>query len=474
MPLNPRPAEESDPNGDIVSNAVASRKGRWPAATVTFLTALYALGYLYWERSDWGSAELRDLIGNVAFMPLNVAVVIFNALASRSPVLDPGVRRALRLLAIGGAMVFIGNAISVTYLTVLHQNPTVSWADPFYLTDSLFTLAALLTFPLARRTRLERWKFVLDAAMVLVGGGVAIWYFSVRPTAAAEDNGVVVTAVAYAYPLASMLLLLGITTVLLRRPVDGNRLAFGLLVGGTLVSIIADLTFNWVTLMVGGRSAAWTDAVYLICYVMLIGSAERYYRRPVAITHSGPGGAPAGTAAEPAALPRRGLHLRPALHRGHRAVGRAGERPGHRGAPGHRARRGPPAPGRPGERAAPRRDGRPPERGAVPVAGAALLRRHHRHQGRRRDAVRQPLGRAGVRLRSLRADRPGAVRAAAPRGPRPRRRFLRRGGRGAGRHRPGGVALPPARRLVAPRRDCWRPTSCTTRRCAASCSTRAT
>ena len=81
-------------------------------------------------------------------------------------------------------MVFIGNAISTWYVMALHQNPPVSWADPFYLSDSLLILAALLSFPLARRTRLERWKFLLDAAMVLVGGAVAIWYFSIRPTAA--------------------------------------------------------------------------------------------------------------------------------------------------------------------------------------------------------------------------------------------------------------------------------------------------
>ncbi len=285
MPLIPRPAGGSDSYGGPVSNSVKAAKRRWPVATVTFLTAIYALGYLFWERSDWGSPGLRDLIGNVAFMPLNAVVVVLNALAARSTVLDPRVRRALRLLAIGSAMVFIGNTISTTYLILLHENPTVSWADPFYLSDSLFTLAALFTFPLARRTRLERWKFVLDAAMVLVGGGVAIWYFSVLPTAAAKDHGTVVTAFAYAYPLASMLLLLGITTVLLRRPVDGNRLAFGLLISGVLVSIIADLTFTLVTLMVGGRTAGWTDAVYLVCYLMLIGSAECYYRRPVANRH---------------------------------------------------------------------------------------------------------------------------------------------------------------------------------------------
>ena len=284
MPPNPRPATGTEPLGGVVLEPIGSPRGRWPAATVTFLTALYALGYLVWERGTWGSAELRDLIGTVAFMPLNVAIVILNALASRSPVLDPGVRRALRLLAIGGAMVFIGNTISVIYLIALHDNPTVSWADPFYLADSLFTLAALLAFPLARRTRLERWKFVLDAAMVLVGGGVAIWYFSVRPTAAAEDNGVVVTALAYAYPSPACSWCSASPPSCLRRPVDGNRLAFGLLVGGVLVSIIADLTFTFVTLMVGGRTTGWTDAVYLLCYLMLIGSAERYYRRPVAIS----------------------------------------------------------------------------------------------------------------------------------------------------------------------------------------------
>jgi diguanylate cyclase (GGDEF)-like protein/PAS domain S-box-containing protein len=282
MPRNPRPATGQDPRGGSVQDPVARARRRWPALYVTFFTAIYALAYFFWERGDWGSAAVRDLVGNVAFMPLNIAVVFLNALAATNTVLDPRVRQALRLLAIGGALVFVGNTISVIYLMVFNENPAISWADPFYLTDSLFTLAALLTFPLARRTRLERWKFGLDAAMVLVGGGVVIWYFSVLPTAAAQDGGVVVTSLAFAYPLAGMLLLLGIATVLLRRPVDGNRLAFGLLVSGVLVSIIADLTFNFVTLMVGGRSASWTDAVYLLCYVMLIGSAELYYRRPVA------------------------------------------------------------------------------------------------------------------------------------------------------------------------------------------------
>ncbi len=259
-----------------------SKVARLPVGSVAFATALYAVLYLVWEQSHWGSATMRDVIGNVAFMPLNLSVMTLFALASRQDVLDPGVRRALRLLALGGAMVFTGNAISTGYVMTLHDSPQVSWADLFYLTDSLLTLTALLAFPLARRTRPERRKLLLDGAMVLVGGGVAIWYFSVRPTAAAQGSSLVVNLLAFAYPLASMLILFGVTTVLLRRPIDGNRWAFGLLVTGVSVGVVADLTFNLVQLEAGSRSASWADGVFLVCYVMLIASAETYWRRPVA------------------------------------------------------------------------------------------------------------------------------------------------------------------------------------------------
>jgi diguanylate cyclase (GGDEF)-like protein/PAS domain S-box-containing protein len=275
-------------SGDLAISTDAPPRRRFPALTAAAVTLLYAIAYLVWERNDWGTPVIRNLVSNVAFMPLNLAVATLGLLASRSTVLDPGVRRALRFLAIGSAMVFIGNTISTWYLMVLHQNPPVSWADLFYLSDSLLILAALLSFPLARRTRLERWKFVLDAAMVLVGGAVAIWYFSIRPTAGATENSsLVITLLAFAYPLVSMLVLLGVTTVVLRRPTDGNRVAFGLLVGAVFISVVADLTFNLFSLETGGRTASIIDGAYLVCYVLLIAGAELYYRRPVPRAVSG-------------------------------------------------------------------------------------------------------------------------------------------------------------------------------------------
>ncbi len=248
---------------------------------VTMVTILYAFTYLVWERGGWGSAELRALLGNVAFMPLNLTVAVLCFLAASRTVLDTGVRRALRFVGTGCLMVFIGNGISAGYLLALGQSPTVSWADAFYLADSFLMLAALLSFPMARRIRMEKLKFALDTAIVLIGGAVAIWYFTVLPTQAAEEGAVTNAVLAFAYPLASLLVLYGATTVLLRGPLDGNRLAFRLLMIGILTSIFADLSFDLVLLEVGIRSAAWTDAVYLLFYIFLAASCELYWRHPV-------------------------------------------------------------------------------------------------------------------------------------------------------------------------------------------------
>jgi diguanylate cyclase (GGDEF)-like protein/PAS domain S-box-containing protein len=249
---------------------------------VTLVTVLYAVGYLVWERAGWGSQGLRDLMGNVAFMPLNLLVASLNLLAARNPTLDPGVRRGLRLFGVGCVMVLVGNGISVYYLLALQQNPPVSWADAFYLSDSFLTVVALLSFPIARRLRLERIKFTLDAAIVLIGGAVTIWYFTVRHAQLGGEDTIPTAILGFAYPLASLLVFFAATTVLLRGTLDGNRRAFSMLLAGVLVSIVADLTFDLVLTEVGERSAAWTDAVYLLAYVMLVAGAELYYRRPVA------------------------------------------------------------------------------------------------------------------------------------------------------------------------------------------------
>jgi diguanylate cyclase (GGDEF)-like protein/PAS domain S-box-containing protein len=219
---------------------------------------------------------------NIAFMPLNLAVMVLFGLAARQEVLDIGVRRALRVMSWASFSVFAGNCISLLYVVLWDSNPTASPADLFYLGDMALMLVAVLLFPLSRRISVERWKLALDAAMVLVGGAVLTWYFAIRPTAEiGAHHGTGYTLLAYAYPMADMLLLLGVITVLLRGPLDRNREAFACLLGGILVSIVGDLAFDFVLAQTGERSAGWPDAVYLLSYLLLIASAELYWRHPV-------------------------------------------------------------------------------------------------------------------------------------------------------------------------------------------------
>ena len=130
---------------DTLSHPVEPRSNQ--VGIVTALAAAYGLAYLVFERAGIGSQGLRDLLGNVAFMPLNIAVAALNWFASRQTVLDVGVRRALRIMAFGALSVFIGNCISVWYLLVLQSKPTASPADIFYLADSSSCWSALLHVP---------------------------------------------------------------------------------------------------------------------------------------------------------------------------------------------------------------------------------------------------------------------------------------------------------------------------------------
>ena len=73
-----------------------------------------------------------------------------------------------------------------------------------------------------------------------------------------------------------------------------------LLLVGVLVSIVADLTFDLVLLETGARvKRGWTDAVYLIVYLLLVASAELYWRHPVPARRA----ARPGASAQPSSSP---------------------------------------------------------------------------------------------------------------------------------------------------------------------------
>src|SRR5437660_1474035 len=76
-----------------------------------------------------------------------------------------------------------------------------SWADAGYLAFYPLLLAGLLTLPGPRRSVLDRVKLGLDAAIVLIGGGMAVWYLVIEPTVQGHEPHVLDKVLSVAYPV---------------------------------------------------------------------------------------------------------------------------------------------------------------------------------------------------------------------------------------------------------------------------------
>ena len=124
---------------------------------------------------------------------------------------------------------------------VLGQDPSEGLANIGYLLFYPTLLGSLILLPDAIRTGREWLRFGLDAATVVVGGGMAIWYFVITPTFTADATSTFALVVSLSYPVGDLLLLLGISAVLLRCPRGPRQRPLLLLAGSFFAMMTADV-----------------------------------------------------------------------------------------------------------------------------------------------------------------------------------------------------------------------------------------
>jgi diguanylate cyclase (GGDEF)-like protein/PAS domain S-box-containing protein len=258
-----------------VSTEAPIRRPRLPVAA---LAVTYAVAYLAWRWFGGADARVRDLVSEAVFLPLNTTLVVLFLLAALREDTRAPMRRALRYLAAASATVVAGNL--VTLLALIRQDgvPAGSLADVLFLSGYPLTLAAYLSIPVGPR-RMDRWKLLCDAGMVLSGAGVALWYFVLRPIAGSAASPGAIT-MALLYPMSDLLVLVGIATIVLRRPLDDHRGAIAWLGVSSALAVVADLAFNLVVIDGGHRSWLGTDLLYFATYLALLISAELFLRSP--------------------------------------------------------------------------------------------------------------------------------------------------------------------------------------------------
>ena len=250
-----------------------------PKLVVTASAIVSALGYLLWLRVSGADAVRRGVVTAALFIALDVALVALFWRASTSGAVARRTARALRLLAGAAAVGMVARTLALVPGLAGAGGPDGSIADLFLVASYPLTLAAFLAFPMGARTT-HRWKLLFDAGMVVSGVGAALWYFVLRETAASGIASPLGVALALVYPLADLLILVTIVTVLLRRPIEDHRHALNWLAVSATLGVIDDLFRSLLLAGSGPFAPVWADALHFAAAIALVVSAELFLRQP--------------------------------------------------------------------------------------------------------------------------------------------------------------------------------------------------
>ncbi|MGZ5481648.1 MAG: ATP-binding protein [Pyrinomonadaceae bacterium] len=255
-----------------VAAAIRSWAGDW-GGMLTIALGVFFLGYVFWIYFIQPSEDNKILVTDLAQPLITLAMTILAWRASRQKNLDIRKRRAWRILSAAFLTYFAGNVMWAYYELGLGLDLAVSWADVPYLMYYPICLVGLLTFPLGRAGR-SRLTFSLDAGTVMLGAGILIWYFVLRPVAQAEHVSTLESFVTLAYPTGNTVLLFGVIAVLLRRPPVNVRRALRILTLAILFDAIADFGYSYQTLERTYFGGQWPDCFYMLAFVLMSFSAQ--------------------------------------------------------------------------------------------------------------------------------------------------------------------------------------------------------
>jgi len=239
---------------------------------------------------------LEPLLSSLGRIPL---LLMATALAMRRSLASTGrTRWSLVLISLALLAIAAGEALwAAEYLRVQARPGLGAW-DAFYLGYFPLLLGGLLLLPRTFSSRSDLAKFLLDAAIVVVGGGMFIWHYGLAPMM--SETGAP-TGLAHlidiAYPIGDLLTLVGLATVLLRLPEGEARRSYLLLGLALVASLVGDLI--WV--LFDPQQAPWSDLVARGCWfgqsLLFLAAAESTLRR--------------GTPVRARALPKASLGVLP-------------------------------------------------------------------------------------------------------------------------------------------------------------------
>jgi diguanylate cyclase (GGDEF)-like protein len=168
------------------------------------------------------------------------------------------------LMALGQLLWVVGDGIYSLLEDALHEAPSPSLADLFYLAAYPVLAWGIGALIRARRSHLDRAALV-DSLIVTAGLGLLSWVVLAGPTIAESRDSPWVAAVSAAYPVGDVLLI-AVLVMLMVTP-GGRTTAMRLLLGAIILLIVADSLYLALSLFGSGASYP-IDWLWLASYLV--------------------------------------------------------------------------------------------------------------------------------------------------------------------------------------------------------------
>jgi diguanylate cyclase (GGDEF)-like protein/PAS domain S-box-containing protein len=253
---------------------------------VAVALGLYALSYYAWRLTTTMPRDERAALGNLALLPFGVAVTLLAWRTSTARDLAPRTRTAWRLLAVAYLVFWVGNLLWRFAEGQGGDVRLLSRVAYFAYYPLLFW--GVSSFDRGVRSRGEMVKFALDAATVVLGGAMVLWYFVLGPSMMRAGADGATIAVYLGFAVGDAILLLGMAMIAARRRSDDTRPAFVLLLCGLFVMLLGDVTYCQASLRGVFDEGGAADAFYALGWCFLGASALAYYRRRPRLQTSSP------------------------------------------------------------------------------------------------------------------------------------------------------------------------------------------
>ena len=255
------------------------------------ILGLYILFYIAWTKFHWGATEgFRlipswdvdrnfALISDLAYQPVSLFATLVAWRIALNRTFDPRLRLAWFILGLAVAAQTLGDTAWFYLEVILGQQPFPSIADAFYLAFYPLALIGLLSLPSAPMKPIERLRFLLDLAIIMITTWMAIWFFIISPTAAQYETGRLDQFLAAAYPVGDLVLLGGIFTLLVRSNETTVRSMLILYLTGLLLNVAGDLAYAYTSLQETYVSGGWMDISWIVAYWFFALAAVRQEHR---------------------------------------------------------------------------------------------------------------------------------------------------------------------------------------------------